>query len=162
MKLRYFIIFVAILSLSSISESTREILTISERLSNADIVVIGTLTEVRNCFTVEFDDPMIDSFGLDRWIFKCGDIVIDEVITSNKPMGEKIRISFRSSVEKDGAHKSDLFPSSRIFYEGDRGIWILRRGTHYGYYGLAGHDCLLPVGEKPTIVEALKSEMEKD
>jgi hypothetical protein len=152
-------IVILIVIFSTPGRTARELQSLEERIERTELVIVGELGATEKKFSIIFDDYM-DGMGADQWNFKCGVIAIDQVI-----MGELrqvpspdpvIWVALHAGLQRDGKHVT-RFPNPPTAHEGDRGIWLLRRGQFIKYYGLATYDCFLPIDS----LEAVKAAIER-
>ena len=138
--------------------TARELQSLEERIERAELVVVGQLGTTEKRFSILFDNYM-DGMGADRWNFKCGVLTIDQVV-----MGELLQVpspnpviwvALHAGLEKDGKHVT-RFPNPPTAYEGDTGIWLLRRGQFINYYALATYDCFLPIDSLEVVKTAIE------
>lgn len=152
MKKMIGVCFTACLLLPSVAHGTRVFESLEERLKKADVVIAGTLSDVRRSFSIVFEDPK--AMGGDRWNFSVGLIEIEDVLMGKLPSGARVTsFAFWAGSTREGRPVVISMPPP-LFHEGDRGIWILRRGIFIGHYG-ADYDCFLPLESAAEVKNAI-------
>jgi hypothetical protein len=157
---RYFTtIGIVIFLLSSTGYAARERWILAKRVDSAELIVVGELGRVERNFSIVFESLMA-GLGADHWHFKVGSISIDHVLAGHLSPGELrdsiVSIALADGLENQGKHVT-RFPGRPTAYEGDRGIWLLKRGVFIGHWGFATHDCFLPLDS----LEAVKLAIER-
>jgi hypothetical protein len=167
MKRIFVITALVVMALSNLGTTSSVPYPLQNRVKDADVIVIGELEDiVVNRFSIVHHEYVIDSEvesgcgpADHEYRFDAGALKIESVLKGELPSGRPVYVAFRTDYEMRPPGDPPcrwMSPDPGLkFYEGQRGIWILRKNRVFlrEYLGATYYDAVVSLDSLGAITE---------